>query len=70
MIFGKMTKQYYNELNLRDKAIKKAIADASINDLVLIAGKGHENYQIFDNQKSYFDDREFAKKALISKISN
>ena len=54
----------------RDRAIKRAIEEASINDLVLIAGKGHETYQIFENEKIDFDDREFAKKALISKIRN
>jgi UDP-N-acetylmuramoyl-L-alanyl-D-glutamate--2,6-diaminopimelate ligase len=32
-------------------------------DLILIAGKGHETYQIFGSQKIHFDDREVAAEA-------
>jgi UDP-N-acetylmuramoyl-L-alanyl-D-glutamate--2,6-diaminopimelate ligase len=44
----------------RRKAIQKAIATATENDLVLIAGKGHEDYQIYSGEKRYFDDRKEA----------
>lgn len=44
----------------RKKAIERAIEIARPSDMVLIAGKGHENYQIFSNQKIPFDDREIA----------
>ena len=39
---------------------------ANPGDLVLIAGKGHEDYQIVGTQKLHFDDREEAEKALRS----
>lgn len=48
----------------RSTAIASAIQNASPDDLLLIAGKGHEDYQILGTQKIYFDDREEAKKAL------
>jgi UDP-N-acetylmuramoyl-L-alanyl-D-glutamate--2,6-diaminopimelate ligase len=48
----------------RKKAIEKAIQIAQAGDLVLIAGKGHEDYQIIGTQKLHFDDREVASKAL------
>jgi UDP-N-acetylmuramoyl-L-alanyl-D-glutamate--2,6-diaminopimelate ligase len=51
----------------RAKAIASAIAFASANDLVLIAGKGHEDYQILGTTKIHFDDREEAEKALRSR---
>ena len=37
-------------------------------DFVLIAGKGHEDYQILGTQKIHFDDREQAKRALEKKV--
>lgn len=48
----------------REKAIEKAIKLAKKNDVVLIAGKGHENYQIIGEKKIDFDDREVAKKII------
>ena len=48
----------------RGKAIAQAIAQADPTDLVLIAGKGHEDYQILGTTKIHFDDREEAEKAL------
>jgi len=48
----------------RYQAIKKAISLASSNDIVLLAGKGHETYQIFKNMVQQFDDREVARKVL------
>ena len=45
-------------------AIAQAIAMARLGDLVLIAGKGHEDYQIVGTEKLHFDDREEAEKAL------
>ena len=41
----------------RQSAIEKAIALATKEDIVLIAGKGHENYQVFAHQTIDFDDR-------------
>ena len=48
----------------REAAIKKAIETADVNDTVLIAGKGHEDYQIIGTTKKHFDDSETAKKYL------
>ncbi len=51
----------------RTKAIKRAIVMAETGDLVLIAGKGHETYQIFADRTIHFDDREVAGEALREK---
>ncbi|NQZ63343.1 cyanophycin synthetase, partial [Crocosphaera sp.] len=48
----------------RAKAINTAILQANPGDGVLIAGKGHEDYQILGTEKIHFDDREEARKAL------
>ena len=48
----------------RAKAIALAIEEARAGDMVLLAGKGHEDYQIFADHTIHFDDREVAKKAL------
>ena len=49
-------------------AIAAAIAGAAANDLVIIAGKGHEDYQILGTTKIHFDDREHAETALRAKL--
>jgi UDP-N-acetylmuramoyl-L-alanyl-D-glutamate--2,6-diaminopimelate ligase len=48
----------------RAAAIRQAILDAKPGDGVLIAGKGHEDYQILGTEKIHFDDREQAQEAL------
>jgi UDP-N-acetylmuramoyl-L-alanyl-D-glutamate--2,6-diaminopimelate ligase len=48
----------------RRAAIEAAIRAAEPGDLVLIAGKGHEDYQIFADRTIHFDDREVARAAL------
>jgi UDP-N-acetylmuramoyl-L-alanyl-D-glutamate--2,6-diaminopimelate ligase len=52
----------------RARAIASAIAAAGPEDLLLIAGKGHEDYQILGSTKVHFDDREQAEKALRSRL--
>ena len=52
----------------RSIAISTAINESKKGDVVLIAGKGHENYQIIKTSKIYFDDREEAKNALAVKL--
>ncbi len=53
----------------RREAIRFAIEQGQSDDLVLIAGKGHENYQIVGKEKIHFDDREEAKKALRQRMN-
>lgn len=48
----------------RASAIRKAIEEANAGDIVLLAGKGHETYQIFRDRTIHFDDREVAREAL------
>ena len=48
----------------RGKAVALAIEEAQAGDIVLLAGKGHEDYQVFANHTIHFDDREEARKAL------
>jgi UDP-N-acetylmuramoyl-L-alanyl-D-glutamate--2,6-diaminopimelate ligase len=48
----------------RREAIRCIIAEAGAGDTVLIAGKGHETYQIVGNRQLPFDDREEAREAL------
>ncbi len=48
----------------RREAIHQAIAQAKPSDVVLIAGKGHETYQVVGGEKFHFDDREIAREAL------
>lgn len=51
----------------RAAAIAHAVAHADPHDLVLIAGKGHEDYQIVGHTKIHFDDREHAARALAAR---
>jgi UDP-N-acetylmuramoyl-L-alanyl-D-glutamate--2,6-diaminopimelate ligase len=48
----------------RATAIRKAMEEAHAGDFVLLAGKGHETYQIFADKTIHFDDREVAREAL------
>mgnify|MGYP001513246145 FL=1 len=42
----------------RRDAIYHALSEAAANDVIMIAGKGHENYQILADKTIHFDDRE------------
>jgi len=48
----------------RAKAIRRALEEAQPGDVVLLAGKGHETYQILKDQTIHFDDRETARETL------
>ncbi len=52
----------------RRKAIELALDSAGNDDIVLIAGKGHENYQIIGRQKHHFSDQEIARKYLETRF--
>ncbi|WAA13686.1 UDP-N-acetylmuramoyl-L-alanyl-D-glutamate--2,6-diaminopimelate ligase [Fervidibacillus halotolerans] len=58
---------YYKVIPDRKEAIQWAIRSASKDDIVLIAGKGHETYQIIGDQKIDFDDRLVAREAIRNK---
>ncbi len=51
----------------RREAIRTAVALARKNDIILLAGKGHEDYQIIKGEKRHFDDKEELTKALKEK---
>jgi len=53
----------------REKAIKLGVEMAREGDCLLIAGKGHETYQIFADRVIPFDDREIARKYIKEKIN-
>ena len=48
----------YTSIPDRKEAIKMAIKFAEPNDIILVAGKGHENYQEINGTKHHFDDKE------------
>jgi UDP-N-acetylmuramoyl-L-alanyl-D-glutamate--2,6-diaminopimelate ligase len=48
----------------REQAIKKAVYMAKKDEVVLLAGKGHEDYQIIKGKKTHFDDHEIAGKYI------
>ena len=50
----------------RRKAIERAVAEAGEGDTVLIAGKGHEDYQIVGDKRLHFDDLEVATLAVTN----
>ncbi len=61
--------EYFAVSDRRD-AIYRAIALAKSDDVVIIAGKGHETYQIVGNEKFHFDDREVALDAIARLSDN
>lgn len=61
---GKTKREDYELILDRCEAIRFALEMAGESDLVLIAGKGHEDYQILGTQKVHFDDREVARELL------
>jgi UDP-N-acetylmuramoyl-L-alanyl-D-glutamate--2,6-diaminopimelate ligase len=54
----------YRKVPDRREAIEEAVREAHHADMVLIAGKGHEDYQIIGTKKVHFDDREVARDAI------
>ena len=60
---------YFNIGN-RSKAIKEAISNAAPNEIILIAGKGHENYQDYGNKVFSISDKAIIKNFVKSKRNN
>ncbi len=63
-IVGDIDKNNYVRIADRTQAIKAAIVEAEPGDTVLIAGKGHERYQILGTEKIHYDEREIVKQIL------
>jgi UDP-N-acetylmuramoyl-L-alanyl-D-glutamate--2,6-diaminopimelate ligase len=63
----KKTGKPYEKIADRREAIYRAISQARTDDLVLIAGKGHEDYQIIGREVFHFDDKEVARGALSAR---
>jgi UDP-N-acetylmuramoyl-L-alanyl-D-glutamate--2,6-diaminopimelate ligase len=59
-------KNNYCVIPQRKEAIKKSLSLAQPGDIVLVAGKGHENYQILKEGVIHFDDREAVRECLKS----
>lgn len=66
IVAGFQHKNYLVELD-RKAAIEKAIAQATLEDIILIAGKGHEAYQVFAHKTIEFDDRKMAAELVAQK---
>jgi UDP-N-acetylmuramoyl-L-alanyl-D-glutamate--2,6-diaminopimelate ligase len=62
---GETDEKNYSVIENRAAAIGKAISLAEKNDTVVLAGKGHEDYQIIGATVSHFDDREVAREFLL-----
>jgi UDP-N-acetylmuramoyl-L-alanyl-D-glutamate--2,6-diaminopimelate ligase len=54
----------YTRITDRREAIAHALSIASPADIVLLAGKGHETYQIIGSEKHSFDEREIVRRLL------
>ncbi len=64
---GIFNKNYIIEPD-RERAIEKAIDMAKTGDIVLIAGKGHEDYQETEGVRIHFSDKEIAKEAILNRV--
>ena len=60
----KNTKTPYNVIENRIEAIKYAVTNAKTDDIIVLAGKGHETYQILKTGKIHLDEREVIAEAL------
>ena len=59
-----MRKRDFVLVESRREAIRLAVRLAGPGDIILLAGKGHEDYQIIGPERLHFDDREEAEAAL------
>lgn len=67
ILYGFEELENVSSITNRKEAIGKAIEEATANDLVLIAGKGHEDYQEIKGERHPFDDRKVALEFLQTK---
>ena len=64
ILFGIKSKEGFEVIENREEAIKKGIELCNEGDILLIAGKGHEDYQIQGDKTIHFDDKEISRKYL------
>jgi UDP-N-acetylmuramoyl-L-alanyl-D-glutamate--2,6-diaminopimelate ligase len=70
MIAGVTDRNNYLRISDRREAIRAAAMMARKGDIILIAGKGHEDYQIIGTEKHHFDDREQIREAFAATHNN
>ena len=66
MVAGVGEKRNYLRITNRREAIRTAAMLAKVGDIILIAGKGHEDYQIVGTEKHHFDDRDEIREAFAT----
>jgi len=62
------TNRAYLKVTDRREAIFRAVREAREGDVLVIAGKGHETYQVIGERKTHFDDHEVAKEAMVEAL--
>jgi len=67
--FGRERRKSIHVESDRRRAIEQILSDAQPGDIVLLAGKGHEKYQILGTDKHHFDDVEEAQRALLRRAA-
>ena len=66
----KTTKGKYERITDRTEAIRKAIDMAGKNDIIVLAGKGHETYQEINHVKHHYDEREIVTQIIEEKVKD
>ena len=61
---GILPNKPYKIIENREEAIKFALSIAQKDDIIVLAGKGHETYQIIGKEKIHFDEREVISRGL------
>ena len=67
ILAGMKDKKNYTIVPDRAQAIERALQAAQPNDIVIVAGKGHEDYQLVGNEKRHFSDQETVRRFLRRK---
>ena len=70
MVAGVAGASNYLRISDRREAIRTASTLAKAGDIILVAGKGHEDYQIIGTVKHHFDDREEVAKTFEQRHNN
>lgn len=68
ILLGVDKESNYKVISDRCEAIRYAIMNAKAGDIILLAGKGHENYEIVGNSKNYFNEREIVISSYLEKV--